>query len=72
MTRRADKYFAKKMTGGSEPERPGLHAAVKSPDGYHSAREHSDLDDDTEEETQDRESEEEAMADSNNSDTSSI
>ena len=72
MTCRADKYFAKTMTRGLEPERPGLHAAVESPDGYHSAWEHSDLDDDTEEETQDGESEEEAMGDYNNSNTSSI
>ena len=58
MTCRADKFFAKKVTGGPEPEWPALHGAVESPEGYHSAREHSDFDDDSEEETQDVESEE--------------
>ena len=53
-------------------ERPALHAAAGSPDGYHSAREPSDLDNDTEEELQDVESEEEPMVESNNSDTSSV
>ena len=53
-------------------ERPALHAAAGSPDGYHSAREPSDLDNDTKEELQDVESEEEPMVESNNSDTSSI
>ena len=32
-----------------EPEQPALHATVESPDGYHSAREHLDFDDDTKE-----------------------
>ena len=72
MTRRADKFFAKKVARGPELERPALHAAVESPDGYHSAREHLDFDDDTEEETQEVESEEEPMEESDNSDTSSI
>ena len=72
MTRRADKFFPRKVAGGPELERPALHAAVESPDGYHSAREHSDLDDDTEEETQELESEEEPMEESDNSDTSSV
>ena len=49
-----------------------LHAAVDSPDGYHSAREHSDFDDNTEEETQEVESEGEPMEESDNSDTSSV
>ena len=44
----------------------------ESPDGYHSAREPSDLDNDTEEELQDVESEEEPMVKSDNSDTSSV
>ena len=39
MTRRADKYFAKKVAGGLEPERPALRAAAGSLNGYHSARE---------------------------------
>ena len=72
MTCRADKFFARKVAGGPEPERPALHATVESPDGYHSAREHSDFDDDTEEETQEVESEEEPMGESDNSDTSSV
>ena len=72
MTRRADNHFAKKVAGGMGLERPALHAAAGSPDGYHSAREPSDLDNDTKEELQDVESEEEPMVESNNSDTSSI
>ena len=72
MTRRADKHFAKKVAGGTGLERPALHAAAESPDGYHSAREPSDLDNDTEEELQDVESEEEPMVESDNSDTSSV
>ena len=72
MTRRADKYFGKKVAGGTGLEQPALHAAAKSLDGYHSAREPSDLDNDTEEELQDVESEEEPMVESNNSDTSSV
>ena len=66
MTRRADKFFARKMAGGPEPERPALRTAVGSPDGYHSARETSDFDDDTGEEAQDVESDEELMVESNN------
>ena len=72
MTRRADKHFAKKVAGGTGLEQPDLHAAAKSPDGYHSAREPSDLDNDTEEELPDVESEEEPMVESDNSDTSSV
>ena len=72
MTHRADKHFAKKVTGGKGLERPALHAAARSPDGYHSAREPSDLDNNTEEELQDVESEEEPMVESDSSDTSSV
>ena len=72
MTRRADKHFAKKVAGGLGLERLALHAAAGSPDGYHSAREPSDFDNDTEEELQDMESEEEPMVESDNSDTSSV
>ena len=72
MTCHADKYFAKKVAGGMGLERPALHAAAKSPDGYHSAREPSDLDNDTEEELQDVGSKEEPMVESDNSDTSSV
>ena len=72
MTRRADKHFAKKVAGGLERERPALHAAARSPDRYHSAREPSDFDNDTEEELQDAESKEEPMVESDNSDTSSV
>ena len=72
MTRRADKCFTKKMAGGLESERPALHAAVESPDGYHSRKEQSDFDDDTEEEAQDVESKEEPMVESDNSDASSV
>ena len=72
MTRRADKHFAKRVAGGHGLERPALHATAGSPDGYHSAREPSDFDNDTEEELQDVESEEEPMVKSDNSDTSSV
>ena len=72
MTRRANKHFAKKVAGGMGLEWPALHAAAGSPDGYHSARELSDLDNDTEEELQDVESKEEPMVESDNSDTSSV
>ena len=72
MTRRADRFFTKKVAGGPEPEQPTLHGAVESPEGYHSAREHSDFNDNSEEEAQELESEEEPMAESDNSDTSSI
>ena len=71
MTRRADKFFAKKMARGPEPEWPALHTDAGSPYGYHSAKETSDFDDDTEEEAQDVESDE-LMAESNNSDASSV
>ena len=72
MTRRADKHFAKKVAGGPGLERLVLHAAAGSPDGYHSAREPSDFDNDTKEELQDVESEEEPMVESDNSNTSSV
>ena len=72
MTCNADKHFAKKVAGGLGLEWPALHAAARSPDEYHSAREPSDFDNDTEEELQDVESEEEPMVKSDNSDTSSV
>ena len=71
MTRRADKSFTKKVAGGMEPEQPALNGAVGSPEGYHSAREHSDFDYDSEE-AQEVETEEDLTAESDNSDTSSI
>ena len=72
MTCRADKFFAKKMAGGLEPERPTLHTVAGSPDGYHSAKETSDFDDDTEEEAQEVESDVEHTFESGDSDDSSI
>ena len=72
MTHCADKHFAKKVAGGPGLEWPALHAAARSLDGYHSAREPSDFDNDTEEKLQDVESEEEPMVESDNSDTSSV
>ena len=72
MTRRTDKHFAKKVVGGMGLEQPALQAAARSPDGYHSAREPSDFDNDTEEELQDVESNKEPMVESDNSDTSSV
>ena len=72
MTHRADRFFAKKLAGGPKPERPALHTDAGNPDGYHSAKEASDFDDDTEEEAQDMESDEEFMIESDNSDTSSV
>ena len=72
MTCRADKFFAKKMAGGPEPEWPALRTAAGSPDGYHSAKETSDFDDDTEEEAQEVESDVELMVESDNSDNSSV
>ena len=72
MTHRADKFFAKKMAGGSEPERPALHTAAGSPDRYHSAKETSDFDDDTKEEAQEVESDVEHTLESNNSDDNSV
>ena len=68
----ADKYFAKRLAGGPVQERSTLHASTGSPDGYHLAREPSDLDNETEEELQDGESEEEPMVESDNTDTSSV
>ena len=72
MTRRANKFFAKKMAGGPEPEWPALCTAAGSPDGYHSAKETSDFDDDTEEEAQEVESDVELMVESDKSDDSSV
>ena len=72
MTRRANKFFAKKMAGGPKPEQPTLRTIAGSPDGYHSAKETSDFDDNTKEEVQDVESDEELMVESDNSDTSSV
>ena len=72
MTHRADKFFAKKMAGGLEPEWPALRTIAGSPDGYHSAKETSDFDDDTEEEAQEVESDVELMVESDNSDDSSV
>ena len=70
MTHCADKHFAKKVAGGLEREQPALNATAGSPDRYHSSREPSDFDNDTEEELQDVESEEEPLVKSDNSDTS--
>ena len=50
MAHRANKFFAKKMAGGTEPEWPALCTVAGSPDGYHSAKETSDFDDDIKEE----------------------
>ena len=72
MTCRADKFFAKKMAGGLEPEWPALRTVAASPDGYHSAKETSDFDDDTKEEAQEVESDVELMVESDNSDDSSV
>ena len=72
MARQADKYFAKRLAGGLVQERSTLHAGNGSPDGYHSAREPSDFDNETEEELQGGKSEEEPMVESNDSDTSSV
>ena len=69
---RADKFFAKRMAGGSEPEWPALRTAAGSPDRYHSAKETSYFDDDTEEEAQEVESDVEQTLKSDNSDDSSI
>ena len=72
MTCRADKFFAKKMAGGLEPERPTLCTIAGSQDGYHSAKETSDFHDDTKEEAQEVESDVELMVESDNSDDSSV
>ena len=72
MTRRANKFFAKKMAGGPEPEWPALRTTAGSPDGYHSTKETLDFDDDTEEEAQEVESDVELMVESDNSDDSSV
>ena len=49
-----------------------LHTIAGSPDGYHSAKETSDFDNDTEEEAQEVESDVELMVESDNSDDSSV
>ena len=72
MTCRADKFFTKKVAGGPEPEWPTLRTIAGSPDGYYSAKETSDFDDDTEEEAQEVESVVELMVESDNSDNSSV
>ena len=73
MTRRTDRFFAKKMAGGLEQEQAALRAGTRSPDGYHSAREPLDFDNDTDEELQQVESEEEEpMVESDNSDAGSF
>ena len=72
MIRRADKFFANRMAGGSEPEWPTLCTAAGSLDGYHSVKETSDFDNDTEEEAQEVESDVEQMLESDNSDDSSV
>ena len=72
MTCHANKHFAKKVAGGPGLEGLALHAAGRSPDGYHSAREPSDFDNNTKEELQDVESKEEPMVESDNSNTSSV
>ena len=72
MTHQADKHFAKRVARGPVQERSALHASAGSLDGYHSAREPSDFDNNTEEELQDVEYEEEPVVESNNSDTSSV
>ena len=73
MTHWADKFFAKKMAGGSDREQSALRGGAGSPDGYHSAREPSDFDNDTEEEMRQVESEEEEpTGESDNSDTGSV
>ena len=72
MTHRADKFFAKKMAGGPEPEWPALCTVAGSPDGYHLVKETLDFDDDTKEEAQELESDVELMVESNNSNDSSV
>ena len=60
------------MAGGLEPEWPTLRTTAGSLDRYHSAKETSDFDDDTEEEAQEVESDVEQMLESDNSDDSSV
>ena len=60
------------MAGGLELEQPTLRTVAGSPDGYHSAKETSDFDDDTKEEALEVESDVEQMLESDNSDDSSI
>ena len=60
------------MAGGPEPEWPALRTIAGSPDGYHSAKETSDFDDDTEEEALEVESDVEQTLRSDNSDDSSV
>ena len=60
------------MAVGLELEWPALRTVAGSQDGYHSAKETSDFDDDTEEEAQEVESDVELMIESDNSDDSSV
>ena len=72
MTRRANKFFAKKMAGGLESEWPALRTIAGSPDVYHLAKETSDFDHDTDDEAQEVESDVELMIESDNFDDSSV
>ena len=73
MTRRTDKFFAKKMAKGLDQEQSALRGGAGSLDGYHSAREPSDFNNDTEEELRQVESkEEEPTGKSDNSDAGSV
>ena len=72
MTWRANKFFAKKIAGGLEPEWPALRTVAGSPDGYHSAKETSDFNDDTEEEALEVESDVGYTFESGGSDDSSV
>ena len=65
-------FSLRRWQGGRNRNGSALRTNAGSPDGYHSARETSDFDDDTEEEAQDVESEEELMAESDNSDATSV
>ena len=60
------------MAGGTEPEWPALCTVAGSPDGYHSAKETLDIDDDTKEEAQEVGSDVEQTLESDNSDDSSV
>ena len=61
------------MAGGSDREQSALRGGAGNPDGYHSAREPSDFNNNTEEEMRQVESEEEEpTGESDNSDTGSV
>ena len=60
------------MARGLELEWPALRTIAGSPDGYHSAKETLDFNNDTEGEAQEVESDVELMVESNNSDDSSV